>query len=144
MMRAARIAPPAPPGSLLKGARAPKRKSERRAKVSDAAHLDALRQCSCLSCGAEHQTEAAHVRMSRGAGTGGGMGMKPSDAPAVPLCSKCHRDQHAAPEAGFWAALSIDPIRAALALYQRSPEVELMRQIVVVFRAAAVVGGEGE
>ena len=35
-------------------------------------------------------------------------------------------------------------IRAALALYQKSPEVELMRQIVMVFRAAAVVDGDGE
>lgn len=142
-MRAARVSPTAPLGSLFKTGAAPKRQAGRAVKVSDATHLDAVRQCACLSCGAEHQTEAAHVRMSRGKGTGGGVGMRPSNALVVPLCSKCHRDQHSGSEAGFWAALNIDPIRAALALYQGSPDTELMRQIVMVFRAAAVVDGDG-
>lgn len=45
----------------------------------------------------EGPTEAAHVRT----GTDGGVGMKPSDKHALPLCSKHHRRQHQIGEGPF-------------------------------------------
>lgn len=43
--------------------------------------------------------EAAHVRL----GSGAGMGEKPSDWRAVPLCKEHHQLQHTQGERTFWA-----------------------------------------
>lgn len=49
-------------------------------------------------CFAENSIEAAHVRILGG----GGMGMKPADYDAVPLCKDCHTEQHSKGERSFW------------------------------------------
>lgn len=56
--------------------------------------------CTCVEidptgCGGE--IEAAHVRR----GTDGGIGMKPSDCYALPLCSEHHAEQHRIGEQSF-------------------------------------------
>lgn len=128
-----RIAPPAAPGSLFKQA-APVRKKKlqmgRQPRERDEAHLAALRRCQCLSCGLDAGCEAAHVRMNRGKGTGGGIGMKPHDKNAVGLCVGCHRQQHAEGEQIFWDAIDIDPLTVAQQLYSVSPDIAMMRAIV--------------
>ena len=56
--------------------------------------------CTCVEVdptGCEGEIEAAHVRR----GTDGGVGMKPSDCYALPLCSSHHRDQHSIGEPSF-------------------------------------------
>lgn len=60
----------------------------------------------------ETNIEAAHVRLSNG----GGMGLKPSDYRAVPLCHHCHAWQHKVGERTFWAEVGIDPDIVIIAL----------------------------
>lgn len=42
--------------------------------------------------------EAAHVRL----GSGAGLGQKPDDFRATPLCKQCHETQHRLGEETFW------------------------------------------
>jgi hypothetical protein len=65
-------------------------------------------------------SEPAHVRTE----TDGGVGSKPGDRYAVPLCSTCHAKQHRAGEFTFWSALRIDPLSVALRLWTVSTDVE--------------------
>jgi Putative HNHc nuclease len=61
-------------------------------------YLAWLREQPCaVGLGCEGRTEACHVRK----GTDGGMGMKPSDNFALPLCQKHHREQHRIGEPSF-------------------------------------------
>lgn len=91
----------------------------------DEAHLNLLRACPCLTCGAE-PAEAAHLRY--GDAEAGkpftGKGQRPADRWANPLCPSCHRNgpdhQHSANERAWWAARGIDPINAAHRLYELS------------------------
>jgi len=89
-------------------------------------HLAAIRQLPCIACGREGETEAAHIRV----GTDGGMGVKPHDKFAVPLCRACHRQQHQVGEVTFWSGLGIDPTGAANALWVKSGDLDAMRRIV--------------
>ena len=75
-------------------------------------HVCALQNIRCAG-----KVEAAHIRM----GTDGGIGVKPSDNYAVPLCNFHHRTQHNLGEAAFWEAAGIDPLKLAAQLWQSSP-----------------------
>jgi hypothetical protein len=86
-----------------------KSKSDLRRRVQ---HLAFVRQLPCVACGKAAPSEAAHVRT----GTDGGVGMKPADRYAIPLCTACHAKQHRVGELTFWSALRIDPLNAALRL----------------------------
>lgn len=62
-------------------------------------HLAAIRQMECIVCWAPPPNEAAHIRM----GLAGGMAKKPDDSLTVPLCRKCHGEQHTGEgEVAFW------------------------------------------
>lgn len=78
--------------------RIPKRK-KRATRWRSQAHLTHVRQHCCAYCDTQTAIEAAHVRM----GSGAGMGQKPDDWRAVPLCRDCHREQHTAGEPAFWS-----------------------------------------
>lgn len=65
--------------------------------IRDKRHLDFIRSLECVLCASPY-VEAAHLRM----GTDGGMGMKPSDSFALPLCTAHHRCQHHIGELKFW------------------------------------------
>lgn len=85
-------------------------------------HLKFVRGFECCIAGREgHECggkiEAAHVRN----GTDGGMGVKPSDSYAVPLCNEHHRLQHVWGETTFWATYKIDPLKLAAELWAKSP-----------------------
>lgn len=88
-------------------------------QVRNPSHLKWVRghQCACEGeyCGGK--IEAAHVRN----GTDGGMGVKPSDCYAVPLCSEHHRKQHERGETTFWKEHGIDPLKLAAELWAKSP-----------------------
>lgn len=43
-------------------------------------------------------TQAAHIRT----GNGAGMGLKSGDDNCVPLCIRCHREQHEHSEVKYW------------------------------------------
>ena len=92
-------------------------------------HLDFVRQLPCVACGKAAPSDAAHVRT----GTDGGVGMKPGDRYAVPLCAACHAKQHRVGELTFWSALRFDPLNVALRLWTVSSDVEAGER--TVFRA---------
>src|SRR5262249_31796523 len=92
-------------------------------------HLGFIRQLSCVACGKAAPSEAAHVRT----GTDSGVGVKPSDRYAVPLCPACHAKQHRVGELSFWSALRIDPLNVALRLWTISTDIPAGER--AVFRA---------
>lgn len=92
---------------------------------TDAAHLRLIRELPCLACGAK-PAEAAHVRYSDAARgrINPGMGRRPPDRDAVPLCPKCHRMgkrcQHDGNERVWWEHHGINPHDVADALHKAS------------------------
>jgi hypothetical protein len=104
----------------------PKPKPEFRRRVH---HLAFIRLLPCAACGKAAPSEAAHVRT----GTDGGVGMKPADRYAIPLCTTCHAKQHRLGELTFWSALRIDPVNVALRLWTISADVKAGER--TVFRA---------
>lgn len=141
-MTAGRVSPIAPAGSLLKGAGktvAPRRHaSSRIAPPRNAAHLALIRRLGCLSCDADPAGEAAHLRMARDGKPVTGIGIKPDDRYALPLCPACHTDgpgaQHKMGEVAFWRGLGIDALVVCQRLYAASPDVEVMRAVVFAER----------
>lgn len=128
VVMAGRVSPIAPYGSLLKGAIPAKGKSKTKEIERAPDHLALIRQCPCLSCGAE-RCDAAHVRMSDGPTKQNATGKKPPDSYTVPLCHKCHMEQHRVGEKAFWQKLDIDPLAIARKLAKVSPDLERMRTI---------------
>src|ERR1700751_1152057 len=92
-------------------------------------HLAFVRLLPCVACGKAAPTEAAHVRT----GTDGGVGMKPGDRYAVPLCTACHANQHRIGELTFWSALRIDALNVAARLWTVSADIKAGER--TVFRA---------
>jgi hypothetical protein len=115
----ARICNFAEPGSLLKVPR-----------VKDARHLAAIRELPCLVCG-RSPSDAAHVRIGHTAETRTqGMGRKPADDQAVPLCHQHHMEEHTGPKT-FWGRLGLDPVEIARELYQVSPDITAMKLVLM-------------
>ena len=133
-----RLVPPAPPGALFKRLTGIARVREVESG-KDEAYLAAIRQLPCLKCGGE-PSEAAHVRMQSGTyNKRSGMGMKPDDRYALPLCTACHRldrdAQHQLGERCFWFNLGINPLFVAQGLYAKRGDLVAMR--AVIFNAIA-------
>lgn len=82
------------------------------------AHRNFVRghQCSVPGCNAM-PIEVAHVR----SGTGGGMGVKPSDRWCVSLCRDHHSEQHRIGEASFERRYGINLYELAEAFTRQSP-----------------------
>lgn len=80
------------------------KKDKRDSRWRSQAHLTFIRsfQCSMPGC-SELPIEAAHVRL----GSGAGMGQKPDDHRAVPLCKGHHAAQHTQGERTFWRAYEL-------------------------------------
>lgn len=105
---------------------------QRQPRKQDVKHLQFIRELPCLVCGDPHSTEAAHVRYGwrKAAKRDVGKAEKPDDRWALPLCGRCHREQHAGGEQMFWHARNIDPIFVCLALHASSGDHEAGEQIV--------------
>jgi hypothetical protein len=70
-------------------------------------HLEKIRQHPCLICGVL-TVDAHHLRIDMSLK---GMGMKPGDEYAVPLCRTHHRELHDyGNERLWWALQGIDPM----------------------------------
>jgi len=81
-------------------------------RLRDAGHRRFVASLPCCHCLAQPPTQAAHIR----SGQTGGMGLKPSDDLAIPLCVDCHRHQHTTSEVAFHG--NIERVKAlATALY---------------------------
>lgn len=137
LARPQRVSPPARPGALLKQtcefAQTRKFKAE---AASDPDYLASVRRLPCLKCGME-PSEAAHVRFASAAfGKASGMGRKPPDSAAVPLCAGCHRldrdAQHSRGERMFWAELGINPLLVAQRLYAQRGDLVAISAVVMV------------
>ena len=105
---------------------------QRLPRVEDGTHLDFIRSLPCVCCRNDIQTEAAHLRsIDRKYGkdiTGGGR--KPSDRWTLPLCSKCHSEQHAGNELAFWEHRGINPFVLALSLHAASGDYALAHDVI--------------
>jgi hypothetical protein len=90
----------------------------RQPRKHDEKHLQFIRGLSCVVCGDNTSTEAAHVRFAerRVAKRDVGKAEKPDDKWTLPLCGRCHREQHDEGERMFWHSRNIDPIYVCLAL----------------------------
>jgi hypothetical protein len=80
--------------------------------------------------------EAAHVRQNSAAfNKRGGMGKRPADKWALPLCPDCHtrdRDsQHKIGELQFWHDAGLSPLLVCERLYAARGDVVRMRAVVV-------------
>lgn len=132
-----RIFPHAAPGSLLKRVGVVQPPAPRKPDTDhDAGYLALVRLCPCLKCGME-PSEAAHVRMASAAyGKASGLGKKPADKWALPLCFHDHRDardaQHKRGEAEFWYSLGINPLLTAELLYAQRGDLVAMRAVIFV------------
>lgn len=131
-----RVAAVAPPGSLLKRPSVQPRNGVKEAAGRDLSYLEMVRTLPCLKCGME-PSEAAHVRYASAAfGKASGLGKKPSDAFAVPLCACCHRldrnSQHNRNERLFWAEIGINPLLVAERLYAQRGDLVAMRAVILI------------
>ena len=129
MMRPQRLTPPAAPGALLKRAfGVAARLRLREAGDRDPVYLALVREMPCLRCTMEPCGIAAHLRMSSGAfGKKSGLGRKPADRWALPLCREHHDLQHKIGELRFWHDTGISPVLIAIKLYARRGDRIAMR-----------------
>lgn len=114
-------------------------------QLEDRTHLALIRQLPCLVSGREPAGEAAHIRYAnyqfRKPITG--IGQKPEDRWAVPLCSWLHTmssgAQHRHGEEGWWDDQGIDPLIVASSLYSTSVAMRDARasdeQILMILRS---------
>lgn len=107
-------------------------RGRRRPREKDGAHLAFLRKLPCVACGTRQNVEAAHLRTeSRLHGKREtGMGEKPHDKWALPVCHTDHSKQHTMSETEFWISLGIDPFGLALALYAATGDEEVAEGII--------------
>src|SRR6201981_2868491 len=113
----------------MPAARIPRTVARRKPKLDPhrrGQHLTFIRQLPCVACGRAASSEPAHVRT----GTDGGVGMKPGDRYAVPLCTTCHAKQHRVGELTLLSALRFDPHNAALRLWTVSADLAAGKRIV--------------
>jgi hypothetical protein len=96
---------------------------QRQPRETDPGFLTFLRGKPCCVCGCAPPVQAAHIRMGclTLSKRSTGMGERPSDRYACPLCPTCHLDgpgaQHKGAEEAFWRRTGIDPYAIAAALY---------------------------
>lgn len=124
--------------------RQPRPRRSEQGEGREAGYLIMVRQLPCLKCGME-PSEAAHVRFASAAfGKASGLGKKPADRHAVPLCAGCHRldrdAQHARSERAFWDSIDINPLMVADRLYARRDDLAAMRAVVLVAIARREAG----
>lgn len=105
---------------------------QRAPRIRNEKHLKFCRTLPCIICKNDICTEACHIRMSDPS-IGKeltGIGQKPHDFFVLPMCGKCHREQHNGSEHRFWAQRGIDPVKIALALFSVSGDYESGIQII--------------
>ena len=93
----------------------PKKRSGRWKSQS---HCTFLRKFACCVCDSITAIEVSHIRL----GTDGGLGRKPSDFYAIPLCKECHSRLHQRGEATFYRENNIDALTLAEEFCKASPK----------------------
>lgn len=108
-----------------------------------AAYLAFIRGLPCIICGSPF-TEAAHLRMMcRLAGKREtGMGEKPDDRWALPLCSIHHREQHQGNELAFWIRHGVQtPAFMSMAIQLTYPDTLEAEAIINIWREVYGITG---
>jgi hypothetical protein len=105
---------------------------QRHPRLKNESHLRFIRDLTCIGCGNNTATEAAHLRSGNleYGKRNTGLGEKPDDAWCLPLCGDCHRTQHAGNEMKFWANLGINPFVLALSLFAASGDHDLAHEVI--------------
>ena len=100
--------------------------------LRDKKYLDNIRTLPCCVCGNPPRSEAAHVRK----GSNAGIGQKPHDNRVLPLCTKCHAEQHNVGELRFWYPFGGYEAAAVFAnlLYNIRDSRKDMREEIVRFK----------
>ena len=81
------------------------RKTHRSERQLDPRRLEEVRKLACLACGSPPPNDAHHVRHMEPTG----WGTKASDKWAVPLCRRCHTQNHThGKEFLFWLEVGVD------------------------------------
>lgn len=94
--------------------------NQRRPRLHDPGYLTWIRLRSCIACGRFGPCDAAHIRSAalEYDKPSTGMGEKPDDRWALPLCRSCHLTQHAyGNELGYWKKIGRNPFQEAARLY---------------------------
>lgn len=105
---------------------------QRLPRIHNERHLDFIRSLFCVSCGDDTSTEAAHLRSANrlwGKNITGKQ-EKPSDFWVLPLCGRCHREQHSMSEVQFYQDRNINPWELALKLFAASGDFELAHEVI--------------
>jgi len=87
---------------------------------------------SCVKCGAGSNIQVCHIRKF----TDGGTGLKPSPWFVLPMCDRCHAEQHLIGELSFWGGADgvYNAIDWAGELYRARNDVFEAREIVIKAR----------
>lgn len=94
------------------------KKQNRSDRWKSQTHCTFLRKFACSACHSESGIEVSHIRI----GTDGGLGRKPSDYYAIPLCKDYHTALHTDGEATFYRTAKIDAHALAEAFCNASPK----------------------
>ena len=99
-------------------------------RLRDEKHLRRLRLLPCIRCANDQGSDAAHLRFSCAAHqkVNPGVGRKPDDRDALPMCRRCHTLQHEIGEEAFWKGC--DPIGWARQLYEASGDINAEMEII--------------
>jgi len=93
---------------------------QRDPRQRDENYLAWLRTLPCCICQDNTSTEAAHLRLGQvNVKREAGMGEKPSDRWALPLCHRHHVEQHAMNESAFWLSYGLDPFALCMHYQER-------------------------
>jgi hypothetical protein len=102
---------------------------EHKAAISRLPCVATLRRHGVLSFG----VHVAHLRFSNAAAGARNPGLqrKPDDRWTLPLSPCEHRLQHQMGEADYWSNLGLDPHQLAQALYEHSPDLDAMLEVLL-------------
>jgi hypothetical protein len=103
---------------------------QRKPRERDEGYLNDLRSLPCILCLSNVGVEAAHVRYSVCGKPNPGVGQKPHDRYALPLCNHHHRKQHSMGEREFWRKMQLNPLHIASQLYARKGKLEAMHGFI--------------
>lgn len=88
-------------------------------RVHDKPYLAFLRRQPChIGPACQGSSDPCHIRMGKPSEAPTGMGRKPDDRRAVPMCRAHHDEQHRN-ERAFWARRGEDPFTVAEGYYAR-------------------------
>lgn len=86
--------------------------NQREPRLHDPGYLNWLRKKPCCVCGKPAPSDACHIRFASEAygKRPVGLGEKPDDKWAIPMCRECHMSQHSCNEREWWRERRMLPL----------------------------------